>query len=423
MRKALTAVGLAALKPKATAYYVADAKQDGLRVRVAPSGGLTWNMVWRIKGAGIKSASLGKADPSGRDGLDLAGARDRAAEIMKAAREGRDLLAQEAAERQAKADAMTVADLIDRYAKHITSPHRKGGPLRTATEIERRLKRALATKLTKPADGLKRGDISRLLDAVADTRSREAEKRRQVLHAMYQWALAKGYVDKNPILNVPGFSPGTPRDRALSADEIKALWDWLDTGADKMPPDVIASLRLQLCTGARVGEIAGMDAAELEHDGEQLVWTLPAARSKNKSPRVTPLVGRARELVEAALAERPRGALFRTTDWSRALTATDIGAALVKRKKRLPVAHFTTHDLRRTVVSQMDELGIRLDDIAAVVGHQRGTKATQTLVRHYARPKLDERVEAALKAWDGRLAEIIKGVEQPDNVIRLPVAG
>src|SRR5690606_15315667 len=103
MRKALTAVGLAALKPKATAYYVADAKQDGLRVRVAPSGGLTWNMVWRIKGVGIKSASLGKADPSGRDGLDLAGARDRAAEIMKAAREGRDLLAEEAAERQAKA--------------------------------------------------------------------------------------------------------------------------------------------------------------------------------------------------------------------------------------------------------------------------------------------------------------------------------
>lgn len=422
MRKALTAVGLAALKPKATAYYVADAKQDGLRVRVAPSGGLTWNMVWRIKGVGIKSASLGKADPSGRDGLDLAGARDRAAEIMKAAREGRDLLAEEAAERQAKADAMTIADLIDRYAKHISSPHKKGGPLRTVSEIERRLKRALATKLTKPADGLKRGDISRLLDAVADTHSREAEKRRQVMNAMFQWALSKGYVETNPVLNVPGFSPGTPRDRALSADEIKALWDWLDAGADRMPPDVIAVLRLQLCTGARVGEVAGMAANELSTEGERLVWTLPASRSKNKQPRVTPLVGRARELVESALMERPRGILFRTTDWSRALTATDIGAALVKRKERLPVAHFTTHDLRRTVVSQMDELGIALDTIAAVVGHQRGTRETRTLIRHYSRPQLDDRIETALKAWDARLTEFIEGTTQVDNVVRLPVS-
>jgi len=421
MKKALTAVGLAALKPKVSAYYVADAKQDGLRVRVAPSGGLTWGMVWRIRGAGIKSASLGKCDPAGRDGLDLAGARDRAAEIMKAAREGRDLLSEEAAERQAKAEAMTIADLIDRYAKHISSPHRKGGPLRTATEIERRLKRTLDTKLTKPADSLKRGDISRLLDAVADTHSREAEKRRQTMHAMFQWALSKGYVETNPVLNVPGFSPGTPRDRALSTEEIKALWDWFDAGADKMPPDVIASLRLQLCTGARIGEVAGMEAEELSTEGERLIWTLPASRSKNKAPRVTPLVGRAREIVEAALADRPRGPLFRTLDWSRALTATDIGAALNKRER--PVVHFTTHDIRRTVVSRMDDLGISLDTIAAAIGHQRGTRETRTLIRHYSRPVLDDRIEAALKAWDARLTEIIKGTDQPDNVIRLPVAG
>lgn len=419
MKKALTSVALAALKPNAKPYYVSDAKQDGLRVRVAPSGAMTWSVVWRIKGAGIKSASLGKCDPSGREGLDLAGARDRAASIMRAAREGRDLLAEEKAEQEAAADAMTIADLIDRYAKHISSPHRKGGPLRTATEIERRLRRALDTKLTKPADGLKRRDISRLLDDVAETHPREAEKRRQVIHAMYGWAMQKGFVEANPTSGLPGYSAGEMRDRALTQEEIRKLWGWLDAGAAAMPPDVIDALRLQLCLGARVGEIAGMDAGELEHDGERLIWTLPASRSKNKQPRVTPLVGRARDIVEGALAERPRGPLFRTTDWSRALTATDIGAALVKRKEKLPIAHFTTHDLRRTVVSQMDEMGIRLDDIAAVVGHQRGTRATQTLIRHYSRPRLDERVQAALEAWNARLTEIINGTEQPDNIIRL----
>lgn len=419
MKKALTAVAIAAIRPKNRPYYVSDAKQDGLRIRVATSGLLTWNVVYRIKGRGIKSLSLGRCDPDGRAGMDLGEARERAAAILRAARAGRDVLAEEKAEQEAAADAMTVDDLIGRYGRMIASPHRKGGPLRTADEIERRLKRALAKKLNAPAESLTRRDISRALDDVAETYPREAEKRRQVIHAMFAWAVQKGFVETNPASGLPGYSPGEMRDRALTPDEIKALWVWLDSGADAMPPDVIAVLRLQLCTGARVGEIAGMDAGELEHDGEHLVWTLPAARSKNKSQRVTPLVGRARELVEAALAERPRGALFRTTDWSRALGATDIGAALVKRKKRLPVEHFVTHDLRRTVVSQMDEFGIRLDDIAAVVGHQRGTRATATLVRHYARPRLDERVEAALKAWDSRLTEIIKGVERPDNVIRL----
>ncbi len=83
--------------------------------------------------------------------------------------------------------------------------------------------------------------------------------------------------------------------------------------------------------------------------------------------------------------------------------------------------HFTTHDLRRTVVSGMDELGIALDTIAAVVGHQRGTRDTRTLIRHYSRPRLDERVEASLTAWDARLRDIIEGrAEQTgDNIVRL----
>ncbi len=424
MKKALTAISLAALKPKASAYYTSDSRTDGLRVRVAPSGAKTWSVVFRVKGAGVKSVSLGRCDPDGRTGLDLGEARERATAILRAARGGRNLIADEKAEEEAAAEALTIARLIDRYAKHISSPHRKDGPLRTADEIKRRLERALAKKLTAPADSLVRRDISRLLDDVAETHPREAEKRRQVIHAMFAWAVSKGFAEVNPAAGVPGYSPGTPRDRALDPDEIRRLWKWLDAGAEAMPADVIAALRLQLCLGARVGEVAGMDASELELDGKTLVWTLPAERSKNKKPRVTPIVGRAREIVEAALGSRSRGALFRTRDWSRPLLATDVGAALVKRKAKLPVEHFTTHDLRRTAVSQMDEMGIALDTIAAVVGHQRGTRATQTLVRHYARPRLDCRVEAALAAWDRRLTEIIEGreVKGDENIIRLAAA-
>ena len=146
---------------------------------------------------------------------------------------------------------------------------------------------------------------------------------------------------------------------------------------------------------------------------------LPVSRSKNKSERTTPLVGMARAIVERALEGHKRGPLFRAALKERPLTASDVGHAL--KKRTLPCDHFSSHDLRRTVVSIMDEMGMALDTIAAVVGHQRGSKDTRTLVRHYSRPRLDERIEAALTAWDARLRDIIEGPRGTanSNVVRL----
>jgi len=405
MRKPLTGMSIAALQPRDNPYYVPDAKADGLRLRVAPTGVLTWSLVVRIAGRGVKSYSLGRCDPSGRTGLAIAPARERAATILRAARAGRDLLAEEIAAQEAAKVAMTVADLISAYGIHISSPHRKGGPLRTAAEIERRLRRALDDRLATPLDNLVRRDVSRALDAIADRFPREAEKRRQVVHAMFVWAVAKGYTEANPAAGVPGYGMGKPRDRVLSAGEIGLLWAWLDAGANAMLPDAISALRLQLLTGCRHGEAAGIEAEEVVRIGNRLLWLLPAARSKNKQDRTTPLVGRARDVVVAGLSVRPKGPLFRIGDGSRALQASDVGNFLNNRT--LPIEKFTTHDLRRSAVSHMDELGISLDTIAAVIGHQRGTRATATLVRHCARAPLDDRVEAALMAWDHRIGEIV----------------
>lgn len=406
LTRRLTATALAALRPQTKPYYVSDDQQVGLRVRVSPSGAITWSMAYRIKGGSTKSASLGPCDPNGRKGLGLAAARERAADIVRAARQGRDLLGEEHDERTARRERLTIQQLTETYVKNLKNPHRKGGALRTADDIERRLLRALNGKLHSVADDLKRGNLSRLLDDVAEKHPREAEKRRQVIGAMYRWGIAKGYVETDPTAGTEGYGRGIPRDRVLEPTEIELLWNWLDSGADNMPPDCIDVLRLQLCLGARIGEVAGIDASELRVEEDKLIWTLPAMRSKNKNERDTPLVGRARQIVKRALSRRKQGPLFRTILSSRTLTATDIGQALKKRV--LPCEHFRTHDLRRTVVSQMDELGIALDTIAAVVGHQRGSRFTQTLVRHYSRPKLNDRVEAALATWDNRLEEIIK---------------
>lgn len=142
------------------------------------------------------------------------------------------------------------------------------------------------------------------------------------------------------------YDPGTPRDRVLSAEEIEALWKWLETGA--LPPADI--LKLQLATGARCGEISGLCAEEI--DRERWTRALPAARSKNKRPRVTPLVGIARQNVEGRLSAVQSGPFF-IAETGTPFMAAHVGHYLLARRDKLPISKFTTHDLRRIVATML----------------------------------------------------------------------
>jgi integrase len=181
----------------------------------------------------------------------------------------------------------------------------------------------------------------------------------------------------------------------------------------------VAILKLQLLTGARCGEVCGICVEEI--DQAEWVWTLPAARSKNKRPRVTPLVGLARQIVEDRISVVGSGPLFKTETDS-ILATTNIGRYLLVRRKKLPIARFTTHDLRRTVATMLAEMGISLDVIAAIVGHEAGGKETRTLVRHYVRTELIERKTHVLRTWGERVQNIVDGRET-SKIIRFQRGG
>jgi hypothetical protein len=56
-------------------------------------------------------------------------------------------------------------------------------------------------------------------------------------------------------------------------------------------------------------------------------------------------------------------------------------------------------------------MGIALELVAAVVGHEAGSKDTRTLVRHYIRTDQIERKTHVLHRWDERLEAIVAGRE------------
>ena len=349
---ALTHRSIEAMKPESAPYRVSNSRCAGLAVRVASNGVRTFDLAFRIKGGRSVRTSLGKF---GDIGLDEA--RDRANELTKAARSGVDMLAEEKTAAADKASRLSVADLIERYCR---KPVR--GKLRSAKEIESRLKRALAPKLETPAEEIKRRDLRDLFDKAADAGAlREAEKRRQTVGAMFRWAVSQDYLPTDPTAGLTVYDAGTPRERFLSNAEILALWSWLE--ANSLPRAHVDALKVQLAIGARCGEVAGMMADEV--DTTKWIWTLPAARSKNGRERVTPLVGVAREIVERRLPKT--GPVF-ASETGRPLTAAHVGQALLVRRERLPISIFTTHDLRRTFATALDSMGISIELIAAIVG-------------------------------------------------------
>ncbi|HYA79871.1 MAG TPA: site-specific integrase [Methylocystis sp.] len=334
--------------------------------------------------------------------MSLDDARDRANNLTKAGRAGVDLIAKEKADAAEKARRLTVAALIEKYCRKQVR-----GKLRTEKEIESRLKRALHSKLETLAEDLKRRDLRELLDEAADAGlMREAEKRRQTVGAMFRWAVSQDYLTSDPSAGLKAYESGALRDRVLSDDEIRTLWGWLD--ADTIPEAHADAMKVQLAIGARCGEVAGMMADEV--DQEDWTWTLPASRSKNGRERVTPLVGLAREIVERRL---PKVGPVFPSETGTPLRASHVGQTLNKRRDRLPIAHFSTHDLRRTFATGLDHLGVSIETIAAIVGHESSVnREARTLVRHYLRTDKLERKKTALEGWDRRLRSILSNEEQ-----------
>ena len=367
-------------------------------MRVAPSGVKTWDLAYRIRGtAKMRRLSLGRTTD-----VSLEQARERANELTSAARGGRDRVGEEGEARDAAASRITVEKLIDLYLRR-----RVIGRLRTAKSIESRLRRRLAPILQRYAADICRRDIRAILDSIADRgQGREAEKRRQVCTAMFRWALSQDIVEQDATAGLTPYDRGAPRDRVLTLEEIELVWKWLES--DALTLEAADILKLELLLGARCGEISGLRAEEV--DRQKWLWTLPPSRSKNGRQRVTPIVGLAREIIEQRLSDVEKGPLFRL-ETGVVMTSAHIGHYLLTRRTRLPIAVFTSHDLRRTFATMLAEMGVALDLVAAIVGHELGGKDTRTLVRHYVHTDMLERKAHALKAWNDRLKGIMMGEE------------
>jgi integrase len=284
---------------------------------------------------------------------------------------------------RAKAEGETFGDLVPRFLD------RKRGELRPKTFAE------LARHLTvhaAPLGGLRLGEIDKRtiaqrLDEIEEGSGGVTRNRVRVsLSAFFNWAGRNALAETNPVRGTDTVKERR-RDRVLSDPELTAVWQALPLG------DFGDIVRLLILTGQRRNEVAHLEWKEVDF-GKGLIKLGPE-RTKNKHPHEIPLSGMARRILEIHRS-RAEGFIFERFAWSTAKAALD---------RRLPLAPWTVHDLRRTCATGLGNLRVGPHIIETVLNHRSGHKAG--VAGTYNRSAYPEEVREALARWADHVASLL----------------
>jgi integrase len=181
----------------------------------------------------------------------------------------------------------------------------------------------------------------------------------------------------------------------LSDSELKTIWLACPDS------DFGAIMKLLILTGQRANEIGRLRWDEV-HD-EQIV--LPSNRTKNKRTHIVPVSDPAKAIL-GQFRVGGRMHVFGSADtagfdsWGYAKRTLDARIAE-------PLPHWTVHDVRRTVVTGMAQLGIQPHVIEAVVNHVSGHKGGVAGI--YNRATYDREKREALNLWAEHVMALVEG--------------
>lgn len=248
-----------------------------------------------------------------------------------------------------------------------------------------------------------------------------------VLRQLFAWAVERGDIAMSPLLGskLPASVPS--RDRVLSDAELALVWK----AAEEIEYPFGPLFRLLIATGQRREEVAGMDWREL--DQESGTWIIPASRAKNGKANIVPLNALAAAALNAVASSNgeadacvwpSRGFVFTTTGktavsgHSGAKARLETKMAMIAPEPDLaePFEPWRLHDVRRTVATGLQRLGVRFEVTEAVLNHVSGAKSGVAGV--YQRHDWKEEKRTALDAWAVHVEKIVTGAD-PCNVTRL----
>jgi integrase len=381
MKVALTDAAVRRLKsPEHGQLEVFDTGFPGLALRLAHGGSRSWTMVYR-HGGKLKRITLGKYPQ-----VSLKDAREswrKAREALEAGKDPKPLI------------VVRSPDSFASVAKLWLERDQKGK--RTTKEAKR-----IIEVYCKPLHDQQLADISRrdVRDVIRAVEAKGVTMARRVhgrLQRLFAWAVEEDMLDTSPMLGLKKPGQEVKRDRVLTDDELRTLWNACDEVGWPFGPAV----KLLVLTGCRREEIGGLLWSEVKGD----TLELSASRRKGGEPHTVPLSSVAQAVMQELIETAPSPYVFTTSGrtaisgWSNAKRQLD---AIVKFQKP-----FVVHDLRRTVATGLQRLGVPLQVTEAVLGHISGSRAG--VVGIYQRYGYATEKREALEAWGAYVTSVVEG--------------
>ena len=387
-----------AAAPDATDVFLWDSELKGFGLKVTPKGSKSYVLQYRLGGRGTRTRRYTIGTHGSPWAPDTA--RQRAHELLTAVRRGNDPIDEEREQALERAELnfrSYMGVFIERYAKREQA--------KSWRQTERTLIAYAVPAFAKMAlTQISRRDVARLIETVAAEKAATARYLHACLRKLFRWAVARGDIPHSPMSEMPAPAPIAARDRVLSDSELAAIWH----AAGKLGFPFGTAFRLLIATGQRREEVGGIAWEEI--DWERACWIIPAARAKNGLAHVVPLNRVA--MRELACLDRDKSGFLLSTNgqtspsgWSKAKARLDKLAAEELGTDELDA--WRTHDIRRTVATGLQRLGVRFEVTEAVLNHVSGARAGVAGI--YQRYNWAAEKTVAMTAWSDALQRCLDG--------------
>ena len=396
-----TNASIEALKPRAKRYEVTETyvtpDRRGLQAFINPSG--TKAFVHRYKKAGLtRRVRLGHFPA-----MSVEEAHNKLSDVKRLIEAGWD---PRPVSNGAPDDKESVAFLAYEFMEKYVKQHRKPSSIEYARRILE--KDILPRWGDRKARSIKPREVIELLDDIVDRKAPVmANRTASLLSQMFKYGIHRALLEDSPCKLL--FPPGgreKPRERVLSDNEIRLLWQKLSDQSSEVSdehagnmrsPGIKLALKLLLVTGQRRGEIA--KARWIDFDFDDAIWRIPAEHSKNGQPHDVPLSDLALELLGSMKKMAGSSPWVLPSDQTRgSIRPEAITRAVSRNRDYFGIDAFCTHDLRRSAASGMAALGVPQIIIGKVLNHT-DPSITATYNRHdYSSEKQD-----ALQGWSNHV--------------------
>ena len=389
----------------------------GFGLKVTPSRHRSFIILYRANPGG-RAAPLRKVTigPYGSP-WTVETARKEAKRILGEVAAGADPAGAKAEKRTARKAGVEAKDSVAAAVKEWLK--RDQGGNRSVGEVRRIMEKdVLPAWGDRALASIRKRDVIELVDGITDRGARTGANRALAwIKRFFNWCAARDLIEANPAQFVEKPADEVRRDRVLDDAELVEVW----RAVDGMAAPFAAGVRLLILTGARRSEIFEASRGELVLGAIRL----PKERAKNDEGRLIHLSEPSEAIVEALPVFADSRWLL-TVDGKHPYTNfTWSKGELDRRIKEArgdgaePMPGWRVHDLRRSVATGLQRLGVRLEAVEAVLGHVSGSRSG--VVGVYQRHRFDQEAREALALWGDHVMRLLDPA--PAKVVSMRRAG